>query len=247
LNFLSLYKRKLLYFFKKKINIDSDNSSKISSLETLFTKYGSDKASFWTKKKNGHGYTKFYLKHLKKIKNQKLNILEIGSFSGASAAAFSKFFPKSSVFCLDVNISNFKYISKKIKVFGLDATKENSVKNFLKKINISYNQEYFDIIIDDGSHKQEDILYVLKFFFKNLKKNGFYIIEDYKHMNFFKHLSVPHELKIDKLINCLRKKKKFKSLILDLSFQKELFRKIKSINYYKGISKISNIVFFTKN
>jgi SAM-dependent methyltransferase len=151
------------------------------------------------------------------------------------------------VFCLDVNISNFKYISKKIKVFGLDATKENSVKNFLKKINISYNQEYFDIIIDDGSHKQDDILNALKLFFRSLKPNGFYIIEDYKHMNFIKHLRVINELKIDKIINFLKIKKLFKSRILKSSFQKELFKRIKDIKYYKGSSKISNIVFFKKN
>ena len=247
MNFLSLYKRSLLYFFKKKINIDQDTSSKNLSLEKLFTKYGSDKASFWTEKNNGHGYTKFYLKNLKKLKYKKLNILEIGSYAGASAAAFSKFFPNAKVFCLDIHISKFIYTSKKIKVFGLDATKEKSVKSFFKKINISFDQEYFDIIIDDGSHKQDDILNALKLFFRSLKPNGFYIIEDYKHMNFIKHLRVINELKIDKIINFLKIKKLFKSRILKSSFQKELFKRIKDIKYYKGSSKISNIVFFKKN
>jgi hypothetical protein len=148
---------------------------------------------------------------------------------------------------LDVNISNFKYTSKKIKVFGLDATKENSVNDFFKKIKISFDQEYFDIIIDDGSHKQDDVLQTLSIFFKSLKPNGFYIIEDYKHMNYLKHLSTPNEPKIDKLIINIEKKKIFKSKILKSSFQNELFRKVKIINYYKGLSKISNIVFFKKN
>ena len=247
MNFLSLYKRQLFYFLKKKINIDSEYTPKNLSLENLFTKYGSDKASFWTEKNNGHGYTKFYLKHLKKLKYKKLNILEIGSFAGASAAAFSKFFPNAKIFCLDIHISKFIYTSKKIKVFGLDATKEKSVKKFFKKINISSDQEYFDIIIDDGSHKQDDILHALNILFKSLKSKGFYIIEDYKHMNFIKHLRVPNELKIDELIEKIKKKKIFKSRILKLNFQKELFTKIKTINYYKGLSKISNIVFFKKN
>jgi len=247
LNFLSLYKRQVFFFFKKKINIDLDFSSKKLSLEKLFIKYGSDKASFWHKKKNGHGYTKFYLKHLEKLKYKKINILEIGSYAGASAAAFSKFFPNSKIICLDVNISNFKYTSKKIKVFGLDATKENSVNDFFKKIKISFDQEYFDIFIDDGSHKQDDVLQTLSIFFKSLKPNGFYIIEDYKHMNYLKHLSTPNEPKIDKLIINIEKKKIFKSKILKSSFQNELFRKVKIINYYKGLSKISNIVFFKKN
>ena len=246
MNFFSLYKRQFFYFFKKKINIDLDKQTKNLSLENLFIKYGSDKANFWKKKDSGHGYTKFYLKHLINLKYKKINILEIGSYAGGSAAAFSKFFPKSKIICIDINISNFKYSSEKIKVYGLDASRKKSVKKFFKKINPSSNKEYFDIIIDDGSHKQDDILKVLKFFFKYLKNKGFYIIEDYKHMNYFKHLRVPGELTIDQLISCIKKKKNFNSKILELSFQKELFSKIKLIKFYKGISKISDIVFFQK-
>jgi predicted O-methyltransferase YrrM len=247
LNFLSLYKRRFLYNIKKKINIDLDRSSKNLSLEKLFIKYRSDKASFWTKKNNGHGYTKFYLKHLKKIKYKKLNILEIGSYAGASAAAFSKFFPNSKITCLDINISNFKYVSKKINVFGLDSTKIKNVKYFFKIMNITYDTEYFDIIIDDGSHKQDDILYTLNFFFRSLKSNGFYIIEDYRMMNFFKHLRVSGEPKVDKLIKYIKKKKRFNSSILELNFQKEMHKRVKTITYFKGLSKISNIVFFKKS
>ena len=247
MNFLSLYKRQLIFFFKKKINIDSDISSKNLSLEKLFIKYGSDKGKIWAKKNNGHGYTKFYLKHLKKLRFKKLNILEIGSYAGGSAAAFSKFFPNSKITCLDVNISTFKYASKKINVFGLDATKKKSVEFFFKKMNISFDKEYFDLIIDDGSHKQDDILLVLNLFFKSLRSNGFYIIEDYRLMNFFKHLRVPMEPKIDKLIEYIKKKKNFNSSILKLEFQKELFKKVKLIKSYKGLTKYSNIVFLKKS
>ena len=246
MNFLSLYKRQLIFFLKKKINIDSDISSKNLSLEKLFIKYGSDKGKFWDKKINGHGYTKFYLKHLKKLKYKKLKILEIGSFAGGSAAAFSKFFPNSKITCLDVNISIFKYESKKINIFGLDASKKKSVELFFKKMNISFNREYFDLIIDDGSHKQDDILLTLNLFFKSLKSNGFYIIEDYRLLNFFKHLRVPMEPSIDKLIEYIRKKKNFNSSILNLEFQKELFKKVKLIKAYKGLKKYSNIVFLKK-
>ena len=246
MNFLSLYKRQLLYYLKKKIDIDADKLGRNFSLENLLIKYGSDKASFWSKKKNGHGYTKYYLKHLQKFKYKKINILEIGSYAGASASAFSKFFPNSKIYCLDINISNFKYSSKKIKVFGLDAAKKNSASSFFKKINISLNQKYFDIIIDDGSHKLGDMLNTLRFFFNSLKSNGFYIIEDYTQMNFFRHLRVAKEPNFDKIISCLKKKKFFNTQFLELNFQKKLFSEIKQIKYYKGLSKISSIVFFKK-
>ena len=98
MNFFSLYKRKFIFFFKKKINIDLEKNNKKLSLEDLFIKYGSDKASDWNGKNLGHGYTKFYFKHFNKLKDKKINILEIGSYAGASAAAFSKFFPKAKIY-----------------------------------------------------------------------------------------------------------------------------------------------------
>ncbi|MDC0544865.1 hypothetical protein OAO00_00005, partial [Pelagibacteraceae bacterium] len=56
--------------------------------------------------REGHGYSKFYTNHLNHLKNEQINILEIGSYAGASAAAFAKYFPKANIFCFDVNISN---------------------------------------------------------------------------------------------------------------------------------------------
>jgi len=242
LNFFSLYKRQLLFFFNKKINIDKEKTSKRCSLEELFIKYGSDKAF-----NCGHGYTDYYLENLRKIKSKKINILEIGSYAGASAAAFSKFFPNSRIYCLDINISNFKYFSKKINVFGMDATDQKSYKNFINKINIKNKPEYFDIIIDDGSHKLDDVLKTIKFYFKHLRSKGFYIIEDYKMSNFFKHLDNPNEPKIDKLIYLVKKKKTFNSKILDKKFQKTFHKKINSVKSYHGVSNISDIIFFKKN
>ena len=80
----------------------------------LFHYYGSDKANIFKKNnKKGHGFSKFYEKHFKKFEKKNINILEIGSYAGASAAAFLKYFQNSKVFCFDINISNFKYSFKK--------------------------------------------------------------------------------------------------------------------------------------
>ena len=90
------------------------------------------------------------------------------------------------------------------------------------------------------------MLNTLRFFFNSLKSNGFYIIEDYTQMNFFRHLRVAKEPNFDKIISCLKKKKFFNTQFLELNFQKKLFSEIKQIKYYKGLSKISSIVFFKK-
>jgi len=238
LKFFRQYKRHLLYKIKSKTNIDLDQKSNSNSLEDLFNYYGSDK--------DGHGYTKFYEKYFSPLKNKFLNILEIGSYSGASAASFTKYFPNSKIFCVDINISNFKFLSKRIKVFGLDATNKKMVNNFFKKINISNEEIFFDIIIDDASHKLSDMLFLLNTLFKNLKPNGYYVIEDYKFPNFFKHLDNDEELKIDDLIDKINQKKEIKSKILGEDIKKVFKSDPISINSHQGSSKGAAIVFFKK-
>ena len=93
MNFLSLYKRYIKFILKKKINIDIQPDFKDKKLEDLFIYYGTDKAQTWKNKENiGHGYAQFYEKHFEQIRSKKLNILEIGSYAGASAASFKKYF-----------------------------------------------------------------------------------------------------------------------------------------------------------
>ena len=103
MNFLSLIKRKLLYKIKKKISIDNDEFSS-ESLDALFNYYGSDKADYFSKTQ-GHGFSKFYVEKLQHLREKEINILEIGSFAGASAASFIKYFKNSKVFCFDINLS----------------------------------------------------------------------------------------------------------------------------------------------
>ena len=207
MNFFSLLKRGLIYKLKKKINVDLDGID-YSSLDKLFSHYGTDKSEYSKDKKyRNHGFSKYYEKHLSFLKNKKIKILEIGSFSGASAAAFSKYFSNSEIYCLDINISNFKYYSKKIHVFSIDSSNPEMIKKFLKKINLKENFKYFDIIIDDGSHKQSDQLNALNHFYEYLIEGGFYVIEDYKFPNYFKHLNDVNDIKIDELTDHILKKK----------------------------------------
>ena len=246
MNFLSLFKRNLIFKFKKKISIDNDKIIS-ESLDYLFHEYGSDKANiFKTNQQPGHGYSIYYEKKLETYKNKKLNILEIGSYSGASAAAFTKYLPKSKVYCFDVNITNFKYKSENINVFGIDINNQKKVMKTLNKIFSEQNFNQFDLIIDDGSHNLSDILISLKFFFKYLKNKGLYIIEDYKHPNYYKYNRNIDHLLIDQIFINLKNKKFFTSNIFDDDDQKELINSIKMIETFKGNLKNSDISFITK-
>ncbi len=247
MNFFSLFKRKLIYNFKKKINLDFDNINS-DSLDKLFNHYGSDKANiFKVNDKTGHGYSKFYEKKLEKFKDKQINILEIGSFSGASAAAFIKYFPNSKVFCFDINISNFKYQSEKIHVFGIDINNEKKIKKTLKYIFENYKFKEFDLIIDDGSHYLSDILIGLKYFFKLVKNDGLYVIEDFKHPNYYEYNNNINHIFLDELLNNLKVKQTFLSNIFNEIDQKYLIESVKEIENFKGNLKDSDISFILKN
>ena len=246
MNFFSLFKRKLIYRFKQKISIDNDKIN-ITSLDELLNFYGSDKADFFkVNNTKGHGFSKFYSQHLEHLKNKEIYVLEIGSYAGASAAAFSKYFPKSKIFCLDINISNFKYFSKKIEVFGIDIRNEKENLKVLSNIFSKYNINAFDIIIDDGSHNLSDMLHSLNFFFQYLNKKGTYIIEDYLHPNYYQRNRDINEILMDKFIQNLKNKKLFQSKIITEKDQMYLMKYIQSIYCYKGNLKDSDIAFIKK-
>jgi precorrin-6B methylase 2 len=246
LNFFSLFKRNLFYRYSKKINIDLD-TLKENSLDKLFSHYETDKANFINSlNESGHGFSKFYETHLSLFKEKKIKILEIGSYSGAAAAAFVKYFPNSEVYCLDVNLRNFKYTSKKIHAFGLDVSNHKMMLKFLSKINFFESIKHFDIIIDDGSHIQSDQLIALNFFYKHVANNGFYIIEDYKYPNYFKHLSDVDDIKIDELIKNISDKKLINSKLISTHTINDLLKNNKNTFEYKGNKEHSDIVFFEK-
>ncbi|MDB9760690.1 class I SAM-dependent methyltransferase [Pelagibacteraceae bacterium] len=250
MNFYSKIYKSLIFKLKKKINLDNSKIKK-KELNRLFNYFGTDKGTNvlnpYTKLKKkiffkGHGFGKFYEKHFSRLKNNNLNILEIGVWEGASTASFFHYFKRANFFAVDRNFK-FQYTSKRINFIFCDTTSVKELKKFnniLKLKNISS----FDIIIDDGSHILSNMFKNFSFFFKRLKSGGIYVIEDYKHPNYFSYLKdLKNHIFIDKALNFFKNKKVFKSSILSKNEISYLNSKIKKIFTYKGecIEKNKNI------
>jgi hypothetical protein len=251
--------KETIFNLKKKINLDK-KKLKYNNLENLFNYFGTDKGSKvldpYSRLKTrsyikGHNFAKFYEKNLKKIKNKKINVLELGVWKGASTASFFYYLPNANFISID---RNFKFIfsSKRINFFFCDTTINDNLKK-LTEFFIKKNVTYFDLIIDDGSHILSDILKNFIFFFKFLKSKGIYIIEDYKHPNYFSHLNdAKDHFFVDKVLHLIKKKKLFKSTILNQKQIKYFIRNIEKIFTYKGSCKskdgnnISDIAFIYK-
>lgn len=154
------------------------------NLSKLFNHYGTDK--------DQHGYTNLYHTLFNHIKEQSLNILEIGigtmipnAYSsmvgysldgykpGGSLRAWRDYFINSTIYGLDVQ-PDTQFSEERIITNLCDSTNKQQVDTFIHLL----NNIKFDIIIDDGSHRDIDQLATLSNFLPHLKDNGYYIIED---------------------------------------------------------------------
>lgn len=238
MNIVSYFKRLLIYKLKRKKKIIKSNFEN-KNLNYLFEFFKTDKSN------KEHGFAIFYEKHLKYFRKSEINILEIGAGKGASAAAFGAYFERSKIFSMDNHIENFAYQSENIFPVLIDSSNEKSIIKFYNKI--PKKKYFFDLIIEDGSHRLNDILLSIKYHFKKIKPGGYFVLEDYLFPNYFDHCNNnSNEIKIDEMIQKIKKKFFFPSEILDKEFQNYLFENIDFISEYKGKTQISDICFIKK-
>lgn len=134
--------------------------------------YRSDKGNF---RPFGNCYANFYDNWFSPIRYDVKNICEIGVLDGSSLRAYYDYFPSSNIIGLDIDDKS-GYENERTKTIILDQSSEEQLDNFVKYC--QSNEIIFDFIIDDGSHDIEHQQLTFGKFFKLIKPNGFYIIED---------------------------------------------------------------------
>lgn len=128
-----------------------------------------------TDKYNLGYFDAFYDQLFSKIKGP-VNLLEIGIYDGASIKLWKNFFDSSSnIYGMDVNFSkNLELYDRIVQIVGDAYTKEKA--NY-------FNDNYLDIIIDDGPHTLESFISLIELYFDKLKEGGLLIIEDIININ----------------------------------------------------------------
>jgi len=157
--------------------------------------------------KPGNGYTKVYYEIMKDVREEPVNMFEIGIYFGASIKMWEEFFPNGKIFGIDngrmLPNSNIK-MGKCNNIPSIDEVKllhpgtidelnnfnwieNNRIKCYMAdqrdepqlKDTLNYFKcDKFDFILDDGHHYQEHQQRSLSLLFKNIKSGGYYIIED---------------------------------------------------------------------
>jgi hypothetical protein len=134
----------------------------------LGIKYQNDKVTY-------HRYDLIYPEFLSQIQNEEIKMLEIGlgtysDDTGYSRNMWKEYFPKGSIFVMDIHHDFEDEIGKVIQ------GDQSNIHDIQRVSEICGD---LDFIIDDGSHHPEHQIKTFNFLFeKNLKKGGVYIIED---------------------------------------------------------------------
>jgi predicted O-methyltransferase YrrM len=140
----------------------------MKTLDSIAIKNKTDKSSLV------HNYCSKYEKWLPMNRLEDIKILEIGVYKGSSLISWKEFYPYSTVIGID--------IEKECK------NSENPKQNIFVEVGSQIDQDFlsfvcskwgpFDMILDDGSHKNSHVIESFNSLFSSLKEGGVYVIED---------------------------------------------------------------------
>lgn len=159
---------------------------KMSDLAELFNKYGSDK--------DRNGYAQLYHILFDRIKDQPITMLEIGigtmipgvhssmvGYSldnykpGGSLRAWRDYFSQGRIIGADIQPDTQFSDEPRIETYLCNSTDAGDVVKFMNSLGEDFK---FDIVLDDGDHRDLSQFETLRNFYPYLKEGGIYIIED---------------------------------------------------------------------
>jgi predicted O-methyltransferase YrrM len=141
-------------------------------LKDLFDKYDCDKGA-------KHHYHLVYEPYFKPRRTDPINILEVGTYLGASTSALHEYFPNANIYTIDIferTDPKTLGILKKERVHWLksDST-SNTLGGLIQK---EWGDVKFDFIIDDGAHYPKANHLTFQNLYGRLNEDGTYFIED---------------------------------------------------------------------
>jgi hypothetical protein len=193
---ICLFFEGLLAIWLKENNIPykyiQEPAPKEGTLTELAIKYKTDK---W----GSHFYTGHYDKIFKELRHRSIDFLEIGiggdedpNQGGESLSMWADYFTAAKITGVDVFKKNYRY--KNVNVVQCSQTDKPEMEKLGN----------FDVIIDDGSHMNYDVITTFEFMFRQLKKDGIYVVEDCQTTYFKNHKGVDDPT-ADTMLNYFKK------------------------------------------
>lgn len=147
-------------------------SERTTTLVELAKRHGTDK---W----GSHWYAENYEYHFSSKRFLSLNILEIGiggynnpEAGGESLRMWKDFFPRGIIYGLDI-YDKQAHVEDRIRIYQGDQFNSDILERILREA-----KGGLDIIVDDGSHINNDVIMSFQCLFPLMNNNGIYVIED---------------------------------------------------------------------
>lgn len=139
----------------------------------------------WTRASE-HCYSPAYETLTKHLRHSVRRLLQIGICFGQSLAFWADWFPSAEIIGLDVFTDRFINGSRSLlRSRGMAEDRvavmrgNSSDRTFLSTVLTRFGPQGFDLVVDDGSHIYEDMIYTYQaLFIAALKPGGLYVIED---------------------------------------------------------------------
>jgi len=147
-------------------------------LKEIGRKYQTDKVD--------HGYMDVYYDYFRPFQNKKINILEIGVYNASSMVTWREFFPNAHLIGMDIEDKTSIFNHDIFTSWPRDGTSTFYMADqgdrrqliFMAEMIKAETGKGFDIIIDDGSHFQHDLMVSFGCLFPYVNTDGLYVLED---------------------------------------------------------------------
>lgn len=116
-----------------------------------------------------------YLRHYDEMfapyRDKKINFIEIGVQNGASLRMWERYFPEAAIIGIDINEKARRFETSRTSI----AVGSQADKDFLAAV---ARKSPPTIVVDDGSHRADHVIFTFEHLFPALEPGGCYVIED---------------------------------------------------------------------
>jgi len=121
-----------------------------------------------------HNLLPFYEKKFKYMRNDEVNLLEIGCLGYESIKYWLDYFPNGKIYGVDINNGDFSH--ERFRFFQANQRDKARLSEIAEEIGD------LDIVVDDGAHTYDETKNVFDAFWPKVKSGGYFVIEDWDWM-----------------------------------------------------------------
>jgi len=160
-------------------SVTVDSTGNISKLCKIAMHFRSDKCPYSEDTTSGHRhpYTPIYDELFSHLRDEEINVAEIGIEQNDSINIWRRYFPLAKIYGFEYNdeyierARNQNLVDVQYEKFNIQD--EDSIHSTLQKVGVKY-----DIIVEDSTHLFEDQIRFIRNSIEYLKEDGILIIED---------------------------------------------------------------------